>query len=283
MIRPDGSPHNGEMDGWADSCHLSIATARTVKTTHWDKRITVPWAKLILDHKIHPNKADAPLWSPVILSQAMDRKIESVQAVSALVYDFDGGMEWEDVVDPLEAFGIRFWAYTTWSHSEDRHKFRVVLGLDEAIPLANFRQVWTAFKGMMGWQVDEGCKDASRLYYVPSCPSLDPAPWQHWGGDTCIDWRSLLAAERPKEMPIPMHVVATRRRQEDHDKRRTANRNAFVRCLDEYDPDALYPQWIKIGMIAKEEGMVEEWIAWCKRGTKYVPGEPERKIRSMRR
>lgn len=176
MIRPDGTPHSGEMDGWeADGYPLSIAAAPSVKVTEWRKSIRMPWAKLIIDHRVYAAKEDAPLWSPVILGDSMARRADSVVAVSALVYDFDGGTEWGNVVDVLEAFGIRFWAYATWSHSEDRHKFRVVLGLDEAIPAADFRRVWSGFRAMMGWQVDEGCKDISRLYYVPSCPSVSPS------------------------------------------------------------------------------------------------------------
>ena len=285
MMRPDGTPHSGEMDGWeADGCPLSIATAGSVKVTEWGKTHQMPWARLILDHRVYASKEDAPLWSPVILGDSMARRADSVVAASALVYDFDGGTEWGDVVDVLEAFGVRFWAYTTWSHTEDHHKFRVVLGLDEAIPAADFRRVWSGFRAMMGWQVDEGCKDISRLYYVPSCPSASPSPWQHWGGETCIDWRALLAADdaAPKA-PQPMHVVAMRKREEDQGKRATANRNAFRRCLDRYSADVMYPQWIAIGMIAKEEGWEDEFIAWCKTGAKYVPGEPERKLRSIKR
>ncbi len=285
MIRPDGKPHHPE-DGWdTDGKPLCIAWAPHVKVQEWAGRKAVTWDALRIDHRVFPSKDSAPLWSPVILS-SMARCLASVTHAGALAYDFDRGTKWEDVIDVLDVFGIRYWAYTTWSHSEEVHKFRVVLGVDEAIPAASYKAAWSAMRSMMQWDVDETCKDASRLFYVPSC-SEGAKPWQAWGGDIAIDWRALIdwdeARKPPPTVEERVYRMAERRNLSEEAKREEATRRAFARALSLLDPDVGYHSWTPLGMIAKEIGMESEWVEWCKRGKKYIPGEPEKKLRSYRR
>jgi len=202
------------------------------------------------------------------------------------VYDFDGGTRWEDVVDVLDVYGLRYWAYTTWSHREDAHKFRVVLGLDEAVPVADFAVLWGAVRDMMAWDVDRACSDPARLYYVPSCP-MGSTPWQAWGDGAALEWRAYMdwAHARSIKTHTPMRPleIAQRRNEDRATVMDEATRIAFLRCMDRLDPDVAYHSWIRFGAIAKELGLEQQWSTWCSRGQKYVPGEPEKKLRSFRR
>lgn len=293
MIRPDGTPHHGQMDGWEDhdGCPLSIVVSRSVYVKEFERRLTLPWARLIVDHVETSDKSRAAVWSAVIPHEgATARRSESVSHVSALVYDFDGTATWESVVDVLTVFRYRFWAYTTFSHTEDTHKFRVVLGLDEAIPAAEYAEAWRAVRDAMGWTLDEQCKDLFRQFYVPSCPP-GSSPWQAWGDGANIAWRRIVEHDRetrPKPTPVQQAIQAARsyavQRQIDASEiGAEATRRAFADGLDSINPDAAYHDWIRLGAIAKEIGMESKWIEWCQRGTKYVAGEPERKLKSFRR
>ena len=53
MIRPDGTDHHGEVDGWADhdGKPLSIAWTASVKDPAYLGTKSIPWTKLIVDHK----------------------------------------------------------------------------------------------------------------------------------------------------------------------------------------------------------------------------------------
>lgn len=285
MIRPDGKPHHPE-DGWKDEGQpLSIAVTKSVKEAEFTWRLQKPWAGLMVDHQVRESKEGAVLWSPVVLIDSA-RKASSVSHVSAIVYDFDHSTRWEDVVDVLGVYGIRYWGHTTWSHSEEVHKFRVVLGIDEAIPAGQYRTVWLAVRDMLGWDVDEQCKDVSRLYYVPSCPA-GAMPWQSWGDGDGIDWRAYAdwysqkqAAKPPQERILE---IAKRRNMDSADNKAEATKLAFLRCLDQLDPDVAYHSWVRLGMVAKLIGMESEWSEWCQRGSKYRPGEPEKKLRSFQR
>lgn len=283
-IRPDGNPLHPE-DGWgSDGCPLSVAWTPTTYQTQWEGAKVITWARLCVDHRRTRRKEDVPLWSPVILS-TMERRAASVTHSTALVYDIDDGTKWDDIVDVLTIWGIRWWAYTTHSHTEEHHRFRVVLGIDEAIPASIHRTAWLAVKDYMGWRVDESCKDICRLYYIPSAREGAPA-WQAWGDGHGCDWRSIIDVIETRTSPDPVARilrVAERRQRELGERNIECTRKVMRDMLSMMDPDGSYHQWIYMGMIAKECGMEAEWIAWCKRGKKYRPGEPERKLRSFRR
>jgi hypothetical protein len=287
VIRPDGKPHHPE-DGWEDEGKpLAFAVAPKVETTSYSKALTLPWERLIRLHTETPNKASAPLWSPVFLSD-MARKSSSVTHITALVYDFDHGETWDDVVSMPKCYGMRFWAYSTFSHTEEAHRFRLVLAVDEAIPVALYPQVWRGFARMVGWKVDESCKDLARLYYVPSCPPGGLA-WQDWGDGPGLDWRGWLktweaqaGAEKRKARP---EVAAPRPRREAIQSpqfRSVTLRNVAQTLFDSMDPDSPHDEWrnacFAVVQSLGEEGM-QMVEAWSRKGAKFDPDQ----MRSIRR
>lgn len=267
MIRPDGFPLHPE-DGWSERHQIAIATAPHVRVTEWAGRRRVPWDLLIVDHLVMEDKASAPLWSPVLLSQPARQK-SSVTHVTALVYDIDKGQQWDEVASLLEVYGVRHWMYSTHSHTEEVHKFRVVLGLDEAIPAADFPRVWTLFAESVGWDVDQACRDCSRLFYVPSTPGNGAPAWQAWGDGCSVDWRAILDAAPvppPPAAPRVLHA-ATYRGGGDRDAR--IHRRVAERILEAVSPSCGMAQWWAIccGVVDKlgRDGfeMVRAWSKAC--------------------
>ena len=54
--------------------------------------------------------------------------------------------------------------------------------------------------------------------------------------------------------------------------------------LNSIPPDCGYDEWLKVGMALKHEGAsCSVWDNWSRGGTKYKPGECERKWRSFKR
>jgi len=92
------------------------------------------------------------------------------------------------------------------------------------------------------------------------------------------DWCDLIAlipARRVDPPPVPQSGG----HHDPSDVERTIHR-----CLSYLSPDAAYDPWYKIGMILKRElgdAGLAIWSDWSSHGTKYRPGECERKWRSF--
>ena len=116
------------------------------------------------------DKLRSRCWSPAKFSGS--RAASNVETVSSLVFDFDDGTTIETVQDSFR--GLAHIGHTSWSHTEDHHKFRVVLPLSKPIPGKMWRQVyrwalktWEKLKDSGVGSPDRQCSDPSRLYLVP--------------------------------------------------------------------------------------------------------------------
>lgn len=290
MIRPDGKPLHPD-DGWEDEGHpLTFQWSGSVKRSEWDGQATVPWNRAIMDHKRVPAKDAAPLWS-FCLVNSRARESKSVTHVTTLVYDFDakGGRNFVDVVDGL--LGVRWFAHTTFSHTDENHCFRVILPVSEAIPVELHRDALEAVADALGFDGrDPACKDPARLYYVPSC-APDASPWLEYQDGDCIDWRGWLESRRradaaevapPVRAPAKLVRSTGRAHRDTPEYERVRFRAAARRMLELRDPDCNMLPWLRTifaivdGLGHEGYQMVDEWSA---RGTKYNT----RQMASLRR
>lgn len=115
------------------------------------------------------NKLALPAWSPARFRRGAARKAGAVEDVSCLVLDFDAG-------DPDDA--LADWAdhlvvmHTTWSHTPEAPRFRLVVPLARPVPLISWARVW-AWAAERAPGADVACKDPSRLYFRPALPRPD--------------------------------------------------------------------------------------------------------------
>jgi hypothetical protein len=115
------------------------------------------------------NKLDLPAWSPARFSPGRTRSADAVVDLSCMVLDHDAG----DPDAALDAWsGLIAVAHSTWSHTEDAPRFRVVLPLARPIPANRWSAAWS-WASERGPEADRSCKDASRLYFRPAVPSRD--------------------------------------------------------------------------------------------------------------
>lgn len=132
-------------------------------------------------------KKALPAWSPTIYRPNTTRGKANVEALSCLVLDYDGGTTIESA---LAAWGWRRGIlHTSWSHTEEHHKFRVILPLAKPVAAEDWPGVFAwadrytrrllnpedvvnveDYPTMAKWEsvIDVACKDAGRLYYLPA-------------------------------------------------------------------------------------------------------------------
>jgi P4 family phage/plasmid primase-like protien len=93
------------------------------------------------------------------------RRLVDVEEVHALTIDVDHDVE--DADRFLALFPYEGVAYSSFSHTEENPRFRVVIPYTEPIPPKLQVQVWGWANRHSGEVIDPKCKDATRLYYLP--------------------------------------------------------------------------------------------------------------------
>jgi energy-coupling factor transporter ATP-binding protein EcfA2 len=151
----------------------------TGKTDNIPREITETGPQLIkrfTKPAIRANK-DGPLWSPAIFKKKRRLK-ENVIELSMLVLDIDGGMTVDQADKILRELGALALIYTTHSHQrvtpehpKAQDCFRVVVLLADPISADNHPRLWHWANDLFDGKIDAGCKDASRMYYLPAIAS----------------------------------------------------------------------------------------------------------------
>jgi hypothetical protein len=190
------------------------------------KQVQTTWSGLIKSLCRHLRVVDkhaADLWSPARFAPGKERAQDNVIDVSVLAFDIDDG---------TDASAIEYWLgdlcsviSSSFSHTDAHPKLRVVIRLGERIPLADFDETWRrANQHLLHGHVDPSTKDASRMFYRPSCPpSAQPVAIVHDGH--ALDWRALPAV--PVARPIPKHTPGVPTDGSDQEKRAAALLNKW--------------------------------------------------------
>ena len=126
------------------------------------------FAALLTTHTARPAK-DGAAWAPATFNGK--RAKANARQVCALVLDYDGGAAPLDAVRPLDERGVCYILHTTHSHTPDAPKFRVVIPLARPVSAEVWPDFYPRAARFFGQgKTDEKCKDASRLYFLPSHP-----------------------------------------------------------------------------------------------------------------
>ena len=153
------------------------------------------WGRLVktlTSFRVCDNKLNVPAWSPAEYIAGKTRGSAGVRALSCLVLDYDSGVAC--IENARKAWGG--WPgilHTSWSHTEEHHKFRVIMPLWRPVPAEDWPGVfawaesWTRTTATPDkvmtdeefrrakWikTIDPACKDPGRLFYVPAVRSED--------------------------------------------------------------------------------------------------------------
>ena len=117
-------------------------------------------------------KDDLPLWSPTLFSG--NRSKSNAEYASCLVFDVDDGLSDFDQWRNFKTWNVI--AHTSFSHTPEHPKYRIILPLEKPIPCADWEKVWRAalelwrFCGCDGEPDLKALKDPARMYYRYALP-----------------------------------------------------------------------------------------------------------------
>ena len=176
---------------------------------HGERDSYADWAELCADLEASidqiANKSDGQGWSPVIFSGDIRGK-KNAESISCMVLDYDKGTTSLD-----DAFD--FWAFqafaafkktgfttgclvhTSYSHSAEHPKFRVVLPLSRAVDAQEFDVLWNYLASLAkeaGHEIDVACKDPSRFWFLPACKPGDKVDMRFYETGEPVDVRRIL-------------------------------------------------------------------------------------------
>jgi hypothetical protein len=149
-------------------------------------RLSIAWERLFDKFekpRIAAAKDGLPLWAPATFVNDSRAEGTSVEALSALVLDFDHGGTIDHAVRVLgDYYGA---IHSTFSHSGEEHRFRCVLPLGRAVPAAEYVALWRAAAAMchtVALVPDRSTKNASRIWFVPAHRAGEPYVVRRLGG-----------------------------------------------------------------------------------------------------
>lgn len=147
--------------------------------------------KLINNPKIGNDKNTNQAFAPTKFNGTRN-KANAIEA-TALVLDYDSKGDSKVNLDKTIALWaskrILAYVYTTHSHTDENHCFRVVIPLKEPIPKNKFALLWNwAFN--QDQNIDKSCKDISRMFFLPMHKQNAPYRRNFLEGN-CLDWKTL--------------------------------------------------------------------------------------------
>jgi len=179
MIEPVWLPWNISLfrDGFLTVKPLELTVKRTTQVI-----------KFFLDPPWKPHdfpKKKLPCWSPALYKEGMTRSNKGVREISTVVLDYDDPKAAKDKngnkIEPkpiwsagrmdahLQSLGLAYALYTTWSHTAEKPRYRVVFFLSRFINIREFPKVRDHVIELIGYNrgLDTQCKDLSRHYAAP--------------------------------------------------------------------------------------------------------------------
>lgn len=117
---------------------------------------------------ILPNqeKTELPAWSPTIYREGSTKGTVGVEAVTAIVLDYDAGDT--PFVEAMLPWPYRSAVYTTFSHTPEKPRFRVVIPLARPCPVELYPRLWLWARSRCVGTIDESCKDPGRIWFRPT-------------------------------------------------------------------------------------------------------------------
>lgn len=133
------------------------------------KRRDLTWnefSEIFSKHCISSSKAGNRSWSPTAYKEGSTRGNGGVTHLSMAVIDVDAGTPVEDVEHILG--GFTYLTHSSYSHTAEKPKYRVILPLAEPVETSAWRAAWDRINHWLGGINDASTKDPARIYYLPS-------------------------------------------------------------------------------------------------------------------
>ncbi len=145
--------------------------AEEARAAHRDPVAAIEAAGLRLEDEARKKaKGDLRVWSPTLYAPGADKRGgEHVTHLSCLVLDHDDGTRIEDVSARWsQYFHV---VHSTWSHTEARPRFRLVLPFAHLVAARDWSRVWQWAAARSGHVIDAALKNPSSHYALPAVPN----------------------------------------------------------------------------------------------------------------
>jgi len=149
-----------------DNLYRTNADQRSLSGAELVELLTVPGEEFRVN-----NKALLPMWSPATFSPKRRKKAHA-QQLSCLVLDYDADVTISEALDRWSSW-YRI-LHTSWSHTAERHRFRVVLPLSRDVAAKEYSRLWRWADSFSDNLIDPACKDVSRAWALPAVELQDP-------------------------------------------------------------------------------------------------------------
>jgi len=204
------------------------------------------------------------LFSPNIYYENTTRKKENIQYMTGIVFDIDHKTPSQEVImNTINQFpSVIMHAYTTWSHTSDIPRWRLIIPFQEKIEINQWENVFErAYKLFNHPALDMSSKNPAAMYFAPYKKDKNCIFYS----ESWIEDRNYLTIN-----DLPQLAPKTQKKQvslstQDVDAK-------IIDALNSIDSDVCYEEWIKIGMALHHEwGDVAFpiWDHWSLRGSKY--------------
>lgn len=142
------------------TCHTAKPTGKQIAAIQ--QRLSTSQTEISLE-ELAALLAKGATFKPALLNGSTNDAWTS-QQVFAL--DFDGGATIEDTLSRAQYYGILpAFGYTSFSHSEQQHKFRLIFCLPEAVDNARLRDIIQLALMRLFPACDRRCLDKARLFF----------------------------------------------------------------------------------------------------------------------
>lgn len=222
-------------------------------------------------------------FSLVIFKPGTTRCKQNVTALSGIVLDFDNTthayLPLPEFVQSLKKLGVIYLYYTTWSHTEAHHRWRLVLPFANPVEAKLWSHVHTYVLQLLGNPsgIDTAASmDVARMWIMPCKAPRQPYAIGYQTNGNFLDSQKLLSAPSAvSTLPtLPSVTPTLPQMAEDTNaaefSKTTANN--VREALGYIDPDVNYDIWIAIGMALYHEfgaSGIHIRDVWSAKGCKY--------------
>ncbi len=125
------------------------------------------------DKEIKDKQKNGKAWHPAVFKRDSKRHEENVIALHSFVADVDGKKIQtvnfkNEFTEKLSKYAYAY--HTSYSHSLEQEKWRVIIPFSEAVPQKKWPEVYAYFQKIFGDKIDPACNYPTCLFYLPSYP-----------------------------------------------------------------------------------------------------------------
>jgi hypothetical protein len=195
------------------------------------------------------------------------RAKKNIEILSALVLDFDntkdGQLKLPEFTLQLKQLGLIYLYYTTWSHTELRHRWRLILPFEKPIEPNFWHETHARVLNLLGNPVglDEAAsKDMARMWIMPCKAKGGAYEVGYEIGGKFLDPHTL---PQIAKTTLPVVIPSEFHQSTPEDIREALN------CIN---ANCGYHKWLEMGMALHDklgEAGFQIWNAWSSRGENY--------------